>query len=193
MNGRGRIVGGVRLVVVTALTVSVFLLGTGVLSSGCGGNSEQASADQYKKQWTDIMNAFQARVASDDKQNTTLVDKNDVNGAMKLLNQRGANVDEVEGKILELKPTKDLRKVHAITLYYLTSLKDQFNYQSEFYNALLTGLPSTDLKTIADQAALKTRAIGAELAIEIQKLDMKLKPTSEQPGPQQSATQSASQ
>jgi hypothetical protein len=193
MNGRRRTGGGVRFAVLTILAVSIFLLGTGVLLSGCGGNSEQASADKYKKQWTDIMNAFQARVAADDKKNTALVDKNDVTGGIKLLNQRIANVDEVTGKILELKPTKDLRKVHAITLYYLTSLEDQFNDQSELYNAILTGLPSTDLKTITDQAALKTRAVGAGLAVEIQKLDMKLKPAGEQPSSQQSATQSASQ
>ena len=193
MNGRGRAGGGARFAAMTVLIISLFLLGIGTLSSGCGGNSEQASADQYKKQWTDIMNAFQARVAADDKKNAALVDKNDVTGAIKLSNRRIANIGEVTGKILELNPTKDLRKVHAVTLYYLTSLEGQFNDLSEFYNAVLTGLPATDLKTIADQAALKTRAVGAELAVEIQKLDMELKPAREQPSSQQSAAQSASQ
>jgi hypothetical protein len=193
MNGRGRISSGVRLAVVTILAVSIFLLGLGALSSGCGGSSEQALADQYKKQWTDIMNAFQARVLSDDKKNTALIDKNDAAGAIKLVNRRIANIDEVTGKILVLRPPKDLWKVHAITLYYLSSLKDQFKDTNEFYNAVLTGLPSKDLKTISDQAAYKTRAIGAELGVELQKLDMELKTAGEKPKSQQSATQSANQ
>lgn len=193
MNGRGRISSGVRLAVVTILSVSIFLLGLGVLSSGCGGSSEQALADKYKKQWTDIMNAFQVRVLADDKKTTALIEKNDAAGVIKLVSRRIANIDEVTGKILVLQPSKDLRKVHAITLYYLSSLKDQFKNQNDFYNAVVTGLPSNDLKTISDQAAYKTRVIGAELGVEIQKLDMKLKSTGEQPKSQQSATQSANQ
>ena len=58
MNGRGRAGGGARFAAMTVLIISLFLLGIGALSSGCGGSSEQAQADQYKKQWTDIMNAF---------------------------------------------------------------------------------------------------------------------------------------
>ena len=193
MNGRGRAGGGARFAAMTVLIISLFLLGIGALSSGCGGSSEQAQADQYKKQWTDIMNAFEARVTTDDKKNAALVEKNDVAGVIKLVNQRIANLDEVTGKILLLKPPKNLWKVHAVTLYYLASLKDQFTNQNNFYNAVLTGLPARDLKTIADQMALKTRAVGAELGVEIQKLDMELKPAREQPSSQQSAAQSASQ
>ncbi len=193
MNGRGRMSSRVRLAVVTILSVSIFLLGLGALSSGCGGGSEQALADQYKKQWTDIMNAFQTRVLADDKKTTALIDKNDAAGAIKLVNQRIANIDEVIDKILVLRPPKILWKVHATTLYYLCSLKDQLKATSEVYNAVLTGLPAKDLKTISDQAAYKTRVIGAELGVEIQKLDMKLKTAGEKPESQQSATQSANQ
>jgi hypothetical protein len=193
MNGRGRISSGVRLTVVTILAVSIFLLGLGALSSGCGGSSEQALADQYKKQWTDIMNAFQTRVLADDKKTTALIDENDAAGAIKLVNQRIANIDEVTGKILALRPSKDLRKIHATTLYYLSSLKDQFKATSEVYNAVLTGMPTKDLKTISDEAAYKTRVIGAELGVELQKLDMELKTAGEKPKSQQSATQSANQ
>jgi len=193
MNGRGRAGGGARFAAMTVLIISLFLLGIGALSSGCGGSSEQAQADQYKKQWTDIMNAFEARVTTDDKKNAALVEKNEVTGVIKLMNQRIANLDEVTGKIVLLKPPRNLWKVHAVTLYYLSSLKDQFTNQNNFYNAVLTGLPAGDLKTIADQMALKTRAVGAELGVEIQKLDMELKPAREQPSSQQSAAQSASQ
>ena len=193
MNGRGRAGGGARIAAMTVLIISLFLLGLGALSSGCGGSSEQAQADQYKKQWTDIMNAFEARVSTDDKKNAALVEKNEVTGVIKLMNQRIANLDEVTGKIVLLKPPRNLWKVHAVTLYYLSSLKDQFTNQNNFYNAVLTGLPAGDLKTIADQMALKTRAVGAELGVEIQKLDMELKPAREQPSSQQSAAQSASQ
>jgi len=193
MNGRGRTGGGARIAAMTVLIISLFLLGLGALSSGCGGSSEQAQADQYKKQWTDIMNAFEARVTTDDKKNAALVEKNEVTGVIKLMNQRIANLDEVTGKIVLLKPPRNLWKVHAVTLYYLSSLKDQFTNQNNFYNAVLTGLPAGDLKTIADQMALKTRAVGAELGVELQKLDIKLKAPGEQPGSQQSAAQSASQ
>jgi len=193
MNGRGRAGGGARFAAMTVLIISLFLLGIGALSSGCGGSSEQAQADQYKKQWTDIMNAFEARVTTDDKKNAALVEKNEVTGVIKLMNQRIANLDEVTGKIVLLKPPRNLWKVHAVTLYYLSSLKDQFTNQNNFYNAVLTGLPAGDLKTIADQMALKTRAVGAELGVELQKLDIKLKAPGEQPGSQQSAAQSASQ
>jgi hypothetical protein len=193
MNGRGRTSGKVRLAVVAILSVSIFSLGLGALSSGCGGNSEKALSDKYKKQWTDIMNVFQERIFADDKKTNALTEQNDVTGVIKLVNQRIANIDEVTGKILLLEPSKGLRKVHAVTLYYLASLKDQFEDQDDFYNAVLAGLPATDLKTISNQAALKTRAVGAELGVEIQKVDMKLKTVGEQPEPQQSATQSANQ
>ena len=193
MSGRGRISGGVRLTVVTITSVSIFLLGLGALSSGCGGSSEQALTDKYRKQWTEIMDAFQTRVLGDDKKTNALIDKNDAAGVIKLVNQRIANIDEVTGKILALRPSKDLWKVHAITLYYLSSLKDQFKNQNEFYNAVLTGLPTKDLKTISDQAAYMTRVIGAELGVEIQRVDLKLKSIGEQPKSQQSEQQSATQ
>lgn len=175
------------------LTVSVASLAFGVLSSGCGSGNQPSSAREYKKQWTEIMNAFQTRVLADDKKTTALIDKDDVAGVIRLVNQCIASVDEVTGKLLVLRPPEDLWKVHAVTLYYLAILKDQFENQNDFYNAVLTGLPTNDLKTISDQAAYKTRVIGAELVVEIQRVDLKLKSTGEQPKSQQSATQSAQQ
>jgi len=191
-KGKGILRGQVRLATVILLTVSVASLAFGVLSSGCG-SSQPSSAKEYKKQWTEIMDAFQTRVAADDKKTTALIEKKDVAGVIKLVNQRIANVDEVFGKIIVLRPPVELRKVHAETLYYFTSLKDQFNYQNDFYNAVLTGLPAKDLQTISNQATYKTRAIGAEIQLEIQRVGLKLKSTGEQPKSQQSATQSANQ
>ncbi|MBK5094002.1 MAG: hypothetical protein JJE48_10880, partial [Actinobacteria bacterium] len=119
------------------------------------------------------------------------INKNDIAGVIKLVKQRISNVDEVTKKILVLRPPQDFWKVQAVTLYYLASLKDQLKDQNDLNDAVLTGKPTQDLKAIADQAALKTRAIGAELGVEIQKVDLKLKSTEEQPEPKQSATQSA--
>ena len=192
-KGKGIPRGQVRLATVILLTVSVASLAFGVLSSGCGSGNPPSSAKEYKKQWTEIMDAFQTRVLADDKKATALIGKNDAAGVIKLVNRRTAYVDEVTGKILMLRPPEELRKVHAVTLYYLTSLKDQFKYQNDFYNAVLTGLPAKDLQTISDQAAYKTRAIGAELGVEIQRVDLKLKSTGEQPKSQQPAQQSATQ
>jgi hypothetical protein len=130
-------------------------------------------------------------VLTDDKKASELINKNDIAGVIKLVNQRILNVDEVTKKILALRPPEDFWKVHAVTLYYLASLRDQLNYQNDLNDAVLTGRPTQDLKTIADQAALKTRAVGAELGIEIQKVDLKLKTGGQQPQqpPKQSATQ----
>ena len=190
MNGRSLDRAG-RLAVVALVSISISLLAFGAFSSGCGNGSGESSIEEYKKQWTEIMDSFQARVLTDDKKANELINKNDIAGVIKLVNQRILNVDEVTKKILVLRPPKDLRKVHAVTLYYLASLRDQLRYQNDLNDAVLTGKPTQDLKAIADQAALKTRVVGSELGVEIQKVDMKLKSTEEQPEPKQSATQSA--
>lgn len=191
MNGRSSSNRAVRLAVVALVSISISLLAFGAFSSGCGSGSGESSAGEYKKQWTEIMDSFQDRVLTDDKKASELINKNDIAGVIKLVNQRILNVDEVTKKILALRPPKDFWKVHAVTLYYLASLRDQLNYQNDLNDAVLTGRPTQDLKTIADQAALKTRAVGAELGIEIQKVDLKLKTGGQQPQqpPKQSATQ----
>ena len=190
MNGRSSN-RAVRLAVVALVSISISLLAFGAFSSGCGSGSGESSVEEYKKQWTEIMDSFQARVLTDDKKANELINKNDIAGVIKLVKQRISNVDEVTKKILVLRPPQDFWKVQAVTLYYLASLKDQLKDQNDLNDAVLTGKPTQDLKAIADQAALKTRAIGAELGVEIQKVDLKLKSTEEQPEPKQSATQSA--
>ena len=191
MNGRSSSNRAVRLAVVALVSISISLLAFGAFSSGCGSGSGESSVGEYKKQWTEIMDSFQDRVLTDDKKASELINKNDIAGVIKLVNQRILNVDEVTKKILVLRPPQYLWKVHAVTLYYLASLRDQLNYQNDLNDAVLTGRPTQDLKTIADQAALKTRAVGAELGIEIQKVDLKLKTGGQQPQqpPKQSATQ----
>jgi len=192
-KSKGILRGQVRLAAVILLTVSVASLAFGVLLSGCGSSYQSSSAKEYKKQWTEIMDAFQTRVLADDKKVTALINKNDAAGVIRLVNQRMAYVDAVTGKILVLRPPEELWKVHAVTLYYLTSLKDGFKNQNDFYNAVMTGLPAKDFKTISDQAALRTRAIGAELGVEIQRVGLELKSNGEQPESQQPAQQSATQ
>lgn len=159
-----------------AVVVLAVLLG---LSSGSGPQSE----GQYKKDWKAIIEAFQTRVNQDDKKATDLANKNDIPALITVINQRISNIDSVMGKILKLYPPPALRKLQALTLFYLTSVKDQFIAQNAVNDAALSGKPVEDLKKIADQAANQARAVGSELAVEIQKLGIQLKGTGGQQQP----------
>ena len=55
---------------VTAATVALLLAGV-LLYAGCQ-SEQQAKQQQFKEQWTKIMDQFQAQVATDDKKATDL-------------------------------------------------------------------------------------------------------------------------
>jgi hypothetical protein len=165
-----------------------------VLVTGCDSESQdiQSKQKQYKAGWLDVMEGFQARVNADDSKASQLVQKNDLPGLIDLIKRRTSNVDSVLGKVLPLYPPDEFRKLQATTLYYLVSLKDQFDAQNRLNEAILSGNPTTDLKTVATDAAAKTQALGRELGIEMQQLGLKFKVLRQNSGqtPGQSAVQS---
>lgn len=136
---------------------------------GCGGSDIESKQKSYSADWKTIMTAFQVRVTEDDKKASELVEKNDISGLIKLIDERIANVNEVIKEILGLYPPDDLQDLHATTLYYLTSLRDQLNAQNDLNEAVLSGKPTQDLQTISENAAAKTQLVAGELGVEIQK------------------------
>ena len=145
--------------------------------TGCDKAGEAKKKQQeYRTEWQEIMGKFQARVNADDQKANALVKKNDISGLIGLIKGREANADLVMGQILELNPSNDLRKLHATTLFYLTSLKDQLEAQNRLNEAGLSGAPTGDLSAVAEISAAKTQEVGREIGVEIQKLGIKLKP-----------------
>src|SRR5674476_75075 len=98
---------------VTAATVALLLAGV-LLYAGCQ-SDQQAKQQQFKEQWTKIMDQFQAQVAVDDKKATDLVNKNDITALIKLTKERVASTQDVLGQILALYPPTELRKLQALT------------------------------------------------------------------------------
>ena len=178
----------IRLAGVAVVSISAFLLVFGAFSSGCGNGSGESSFEGYKKQWSDIMNPFETRTETDEQKAGEIIKSNDIAALIRLYNQRILNIEEVMKKIIALRPPKDLWKAHSLTLSYLLDLRDQVTYQNNLNDALITGKPVKDLQSISGQAVLKTRIVGAELLIEIQRVGLQLQSGVQQP-PQQSATQ----
>ncbi len=137
--------------------------------TGCGGSDIESKQKSYQADWKRIMTAFDARVTEDDKKASELVEMNDISGLIKLINERIVNVNEVIAEILGLHPPDDLQDLHSTTLYYLTSLRDQLEAQNDLNEAVLSGKPTQDLKTISDNAAARTQVLAGELGVEIQK------------------------
>lgn len=161
-----------RSVVVTSLVfilMSIFLF----LICGCGQSLEQKQKE-YKTEWTDIMNKYEERIAADDKKVQKLASEENNAGVIKLLDERIAYVWSVYDEIAVLEPTAEFRELHALTLYYLTSVVAQLEAQTDLNEAVLAGKPTDDLKTIAEQAAQKTQYVISELALEVEKQGIEL-------------------
>jgi len=120
-----------------------------VLLTGCG-NSVAQQEKEYKEQWTQVVNKFESRVTSDDKKANDLVGKNDIVGLRTLVASRLANVNDVMAQVFKLDPPKEYQRVQITTLYYLMALEDQLKAQNDVNDAVLSGNPTTDLKTILD-------------------------------------------
>ncbi len=161
------------------------LLAAGILTSGCGGSSQEAEHDSYVSSYVKTMDEFQARASRDDKEFASLAQKNDLSGLINLDKKRITDIQDVYGQIMKLRPSADLQKVHAITLYYLVSVVDQLQAQNNYWEAVLSSKPSTDLKTIAESATTKVQALAAELGVELQKANIKLKSMQQRPSGQQ--------
>ena len=160
------------------IVICIVLASLSLALAGCNEAGEVKKKQQeYRTEWQEIMGRFQVQVNADDQKANALVKKNDISGLIALIKAREANVDLVMGQILKLYPPDDLRKLHATTLFYLTSLKDQLDAQNSLNEAVLSSAPTGDLKTVAENAAAKTQEVGREIGVEIQKLGIKLKPT----------------
>ena len=142
-----------------------------VLLTGCG-NSVAQQEKEYKEQWTQVVNKFESRVTSDDKKANDLVGKNDIVGLRTLVASRLANVNDVMAQVFKLDPPKEYQRVQITTLYYLMALEDQLKAQNDVNDAVLSGNPTTDLKTILDGYTKRTQLAGQELGLELKKADM---------------------
>ena len=142
-----------------------------VLLSGCG-NSTAQQEQQYKQQWTQVMNKFETRVTSDDTKANDLATKNDIVGLRSLINSRLANVNDVLAQVLKLDPPEKYQRVQITTLYYLMALEDQLKAQNDVNDAALAGNPTTDLKTISDGYTKRAQGSGQELALELKKANL---------------------
>ena len=174
---RKRIVGGLT----TACLILVLALGV-LIAAGCQ-SEQQAKQKQYKEQWTKIMDQFQARVAKDDKTAQDLLAKNDLPSLIKLLKQRVASTDTTLGEILALFPPPELRKLQGTTAYYLVSLIDRLQAQSDLSVAVLSNTSTKDLQDKLNNLGARNQTIGNELAVELAKDGITLHtPAQEVPG-----------
>jgi hypothetical protein len=163
-----------RLVGFLVITGLVFLV------VGCGNSTAQKEAT-YKEQWTKQVNQFEKRVSSDDKKANALAEKNDMAGLFRLINERKAYVKTVQTQILKLNTPDKYQNVQILTLFYLLSLEQRLTAQNNLTEAILSGKPTTDLKTIADAYVTRTQQIGNELGIEISDAGLTLKAVEEVP------------
>ncbi len=169
-------------------TVSVLLLLAGVLLyAGC--QSElQAKQQQFKEQWTKIMNAFQVQLANDDKKAQEFIQKNDVSSLIKLTKQRVASTNDVLGQVLALYPPDEMRKLQALAVYYTVTLIDRLQAQEDLAVAVLSNKPTSDLQNNLNALVNRNNVIGNELAVELAKDGITLK----NPGQQQPSTSPSS-
>lgn len=164
---------------VTALLV--FLLSAGLLAlAGCESEQEK-KAREFKQDYVGIMEAFEAKIQSDDKKAQALIEKQDLPGVINLVKQRISSVDDFMAELLALYPPHELFRLQGITIYYLITLKDRLEAQNAYYEAVLEGKPTEDLKAIQDQAIQLSQGIAGQLALELQKMDITLGPGPEQP------------
>ncbi len=165
---------------VTSIIISMLVCFAVVLVlvlPGCGPKGPEEKKKEYRTEWERIMQAFQKQVEEDDRKADELVKQKDVAGVVRFVRQRLKRMKETETEILDLYPPDDLRRLHAMTLYYLEALLAQLEAQNELNEAALEGLPTTDLAAKVEALANKTRQITNELAIEVQLRGLSVTPT----------------
>lgn len=160
-----------RPVVITFGLATMLIMG--FLLVGCDTLAQKR--EEYRAGWVDAVSEFEQRVTVDDKKINELGEKEDMVGVMRLVNERIKYVDSVYDRVADLYPPPELRKLHAVTLFYLTSIVEQFKANIDLYEALRTGKPTGDLKTIAENYAGTTDAVRQELSLAIDKAGLKLK------------------
>lgn len=163
-----------------AATLVVLLLVGLLLSAGCQ-SEQQAKQAQFKEQWTKIMDQFQVQVVKDDQKAQTLANNNDLSSLIKLTKQRIQGIDDVLEEILALYPPPELRKLQGLTVYYLVSLVDRLQAQSDLAVAVFGGKPNQDLQNELNQLVSRNNTVGSELAVELAKDGITLKNQGQQP------------
>jgi hypothetical protein len=176
---------------VGAALVLILLTAAAALLPGCA-QSTAEKQKQYRSQYEEIIDAFQAQVARDDKQAGQLGQSNDLAALIKLNNRRLNNVNETFDKLLLLYPPGGLRAVHALTLYYLVAVTEQLQAQNDYLEAVLAGKPSTDLQSIATSATSRIKALSNELALDLQKANITIKNKTSEGGDQSQSAPSSS-
>lgn len=167
------------------LAVLALALAVAVMVTGCGNN--------YKSQYIDAVSQFESQVSKDDAKLSDLAAKNDVEGLIGLNRDRSKVVEDTFNKVIALTPPADLRKLHALTLYYLIAIEDQIAAQNDLYEAIIKGTPTDDLKKMVENTANRVKAVGIDLGVEVQKQGINIKaPSTKQPtGSQPEAPQSS--
>ena len=156
---------------VTFITVSLvacLALVLVVVLPGCGPKGPEEKKKEYKTEWERIMQAFQKQIEDDDVKADELVKNKDVAGVVQFVKERIEKMKETEAEILDLYPPDDLRRLHALTLYYIEALLAQLEAQNELNEAALEGSPTADLAVKVEALANRTRQITNELAVEVQ-------------------------
>lgn len=161
------------------VTMAVLMLGASAIG-GCGQSLKDRQED-YRSEYVEIVNAFQAEVAKEDAKAQELVEGNNLAGLIKLNVVRIENISRTFDDISALSAPGELRRVHAYTLYYLMALVDQMEAQTAFAEAVLSGKPSGDLQQITESAALRAQQLGGELALELQKANIEIEAAPEEP------------
>ena len=122
------------------------------------------------------MSKFEKRVTSDDKKANDLVGKNDIVGLRNLINERLAGVKGILTQMLKLNPPEKYQRVQITTLYYLMALEDQLKAQNDVNDALISGNPTNDLKTISDDYTKRSKQSGGELSLELKMAQIAIPP-----------------
>jgi hypothetical protein len=169
------------------LLVAGLVAGGLVVFAGCQSDT-QTKQQEFKAKWTKIIQELEAKVSQDDKKGQDLVAKNDLAGVIALSKQRLTYIDDTLGKLLELYPPQDLRKLDVLSTYYLITVKDRLEQQILLYDAILNNRPTTDIKTVLDTLIARNQTIGRELGIELQTHGIDITPGGQQTTPKSTPT-----
>jgi hypothetical protein len=177
-------------VITGVLVISLMMAVMAVVLAGCG-NDTQSKQQQFKAQWVKIIEQLQARISLDDKKGQDLVAKNDLPGVITLTKQRVANINETLGKVLQLYPPNELRKLDVLSAYYLITLQDRLQQQISLYDAILNNRPTADIITVLNELTARNQTISRELGIELQKDGITIGPSNGKPTTTPSSTPSS--
>ncbi len=163
-----------KLMPVLAAICALFFAGLVVLAVLLGIQTRSKVTRGYERKWRTIMVEFENRVERDDKKAEEYSNKKDLTSLLRLARARTKYFEEVLGRLLELTPPEQYRKLHVLTLHYIFTLIDQLNAQRDLNEAFLEGKPTEDLGKIAENAKARAQQGMVELSVEIQKAGVTL-------------------